>query len=440
MKLKNLIYRLSALCAASLTLTGCVLGNSVEALLSPPEISEEQREIYSALVRHTGENITLQYPKAGSYRSAFIVDDLDKDGGKEALAFYISTSDGKTSGSLRLNLLDKTDNGWKSVCDAAGSGAGVERVLISELGDSGRTSIIIGYTNVSGDKNFHSYVYSGNTLNDTFYGEYSSMFIADLNSDGLNELSVIHPNNAYTNSDAYFSLVTDDGSTVYESSTVPMNDKNSDFVNIAVGYVGAETPAVFVDGISGGYLSTEIIYCISNTLRNPLYLSDSQIIKDTVRINGYLSTDIDLDGIVEIPTLSYFPGYNQDSGEQHFITNWNVMDSFSITKKYSSYYSPADGFCFILPKRWDGVVTVKTDYENGDLVFCKYAADLMGSTEELMRLASVENRFADERSEDGYKLLKTRNNTSYFYKLPSDSSEPLVLTESEITNNFYLMT
>ncbi len=219
-----------------------------------------------------------------------------------------------------------------------------------------------------------------------------------------------------------------------------MNDKSSDFVNIAVGHVGAETPAVFVDGISGGYLSTEIIYCINGNLRNPLYLSDSQAIMDTVRSNGYFSTDIDLDGIVEIPTLSYFPGYNQDSGEQQYITNWNIMDSFSITKKYSSYYSPSQGYCFILPNRWDGVVTAKTDYETGDTVFCKYTVDLLNSTEELMRFAAVENSYCDRRIAEGYRLLKTINNISYLYKLPENSSEPLILTESEIINNFYLIT
>ena len=75
------------ICSAAVMLSGCVVGNSVESLLSPPEISEEQRDVYNALVRVTGSNITLQYPKNGAYRSAIIMEDIDGDSEKEGIVF-----------------------------------------------------------------------------------------------------------------------------------------------------------------------------------------------------------------------------------------------------------------------------------------------------------------------------------------------------------------
>ena len=313
------------ICSAAVMLSGCVIGNSVESLLSPPEMSAEQRDIYDALVSVTGRNITLQYPKNGTYRSAIVMENIDADSEKESIVFYLASDEDKNKGGLRINILDTINGKWQSVCDFSGSGAGIDRVLVEELGSSGRKNIIVGFTSSSGDKSFRAYVYNGTSLINTCAGSYASIFAADLDNNGSKELSVIHPNNMYTGTRAYYSLVTDDGNTVYESSTVGMNDRTTEYLNIAVGRVGADTPAVFIDGVSGGMLYTEIIYCINGVLRNPLYLSDSETIADTVRPRGYLSNDIDLDGIVEIPTQSYFPGYSQDTREPFYITDWNVM-------------------------------------------------------------------------------------------------------------------
>lgn len=417
------------------------MSGSVESLLVPPKLNSDQNEIYAALTDSVGTDILLQYPRSGAYRSSFITEDIDGDGTAEAIAFYCHGTDTEDSGALRINILDTDSNGnWASAYDIAGSGTAVDRVIISELGGSGRKNVIIGFIGTtSSDKNFRSYAYSGGTLTNTFSDSYSSIFITDIDKDGGNELSVIHPNNEYTGKQAYYSLILDDGASVYESSTVLLNDETSDFASIALGYVGVDTLAVFIDGLSDGQLSTEIIYSISGTLRNPLYLSESESIKDTVRSNGYFSTDIDLDGIIEIPTLTYALGYTEDSKDAFYITNWNVMDNFTITKKYSGYYSISDGYCFLIPNRWDGVVTIKSDAENGDIVFYKYRINILNSNEELMRIAAVTKEYYNEKLEDGYTLINSNNNIYYMYKTPENTDEPLILTEAEILNGFKLM-
>lgn len=432
---------IAALGLSAVMLSGCAASGSIESLLSPPMLYSGQAEVYDALTESVGRDIKLQYPRAGAYRSSFIIEDIDGDGDSEAVVFYRRGEKAEESGDLRINILDRDSAGsWRSAYDLAGTGTGIDRVVISELSGSGRTSLIIGYTGVSSaDKSLKAYVYDGKTLTNTFSDNYSSFFITDMDKNGGNELSIIHPNNEYTGKQAYYSLVLDSGTRLYESSTVLLNEKTSDFVNIASGYVGTDTPAVYIDGLSGGQLSTEIIYCIRGILRNPLYLSGSEGIKDTLRPSGFSSTDIDLDGVIEIPTLGYFPGYTQDSRDAVRITNWNIMDSFAITKKYASYYSASDGYCFMIPSRWDGVVTVKRDDKTGDAVFYKYRIDLLNSTDELLRIAAVTSEYAEERAAEGYTVLGIRDNMYYMYKSPDSTEEPLILTEAEIINNFRLM-
>ncbi len=435
------LKRLTLILLAASMLVGCTVGGSVDSLLTPPKLSDVQTEVYDALVNAVGDDIVMEYPSGGANRSSIVIEDLDSDGSDEAIAFYQTTGAGMDGSEIgiRVNVLDVRDDKWQSVYDVAGSGSSIDRVIFANLSGSGRKSIIIGYVTMSGEKRFCSYFYKNGVMESGYADSYNSIFVTDIDTVDGSALAVIHENNSYTGKQAYFSLVCDDGMELYEKSTVLLNENISEFVNVVSGYVGKETPAVFIDGLSGGQLYTEIIYCINGTLRNPLYIGNADLVNATERPRIYYSTDIDLDGIIEIPTLSYFPGYNQDSREGFRVTEWNVMDNFEISKKYSSFYSPSDQYCFILPTRWEGMVTVKNDYTTGDIVFYKYRINLLNSTEELLRIAVAGTEQSEELISNGYTIIKKRDNINYLYKSSDNLNEPLVLTKSEILNNFYVI-
>ena len=71
-------------------LTGCQA--TIENLLTAPKLTQEQSEIYQALINSSGSSIKLKYPRGGEYRSAFVLQDIDSDGTQEALVFYESQS------------------------------------------------------------------------------------------------------------------------------------------------------------------------------------------------------------------------------------------------------------------------------------------------------------------------------------------------------------
>lgn len=71
--------RLAALVLTGALLTGCGIGSSVDTLLLPPMLSDEQEAIYTALTASAGSNISLVYPRWGAYRSAFVFYDLDME-------------------------------------------------------------------------------------------------------------------------------------------------------------------------------------------------------------------------------------------------------------------------------------------------------------------------------------------------------------------------
>ncbi len=427
--------------AASVFLAACSFGSSVDMLLSPPKLSEEQSDVYNALVRSAGNDIKLQYPRAGEFRSAFVFADIDGDGSEEAVVFYEKSGETDGSGNVRINIIDRSSDGeWNSVYDHAGMGSGIERVLFADIGNSGTMSMMIGYNMLSGEKSASVYSYGGGILSADFTDSYNTMFVTDINRDGAGELVLVRTGSLLRN--ASLSVISRDpiSGNVEEKGSIALDENASDFVNIASGYVGSNnTPAIFIDGLSDRQLTTEIIYSVNDSLRNPLYLGESSMIADTARPAGYLCTDIDLDGVIEIPTRSLFPGYSEDSSEKVYSTDWNVLDNYNIVKKYTSYYNRTEGYCFIFPSRWAGVVTAKIDASTGEIVFYKYRIDLMNSTTELMRIAAVGDNDIQPLLEEGYMAIKSANDLNFLVKCPDIEDEPLVLTGTEITNNFYIM-
>ena len=68
--------------------TGCDLTlSTIDNLIKPPKLSEEQNRIDTALKASVGDNISLVYPKTGDYKSAFIVENIDEEETSEAIVF-----------------------------------------------------------------------------------------------------------------------------------------------------------------------------------------------------------------------------------------------------------------------------------------------------------------------------------------------------------------
>lgn len=437
---KNKVVTALAAAFCSVFMAGCSFGGSVDSLLSPPKLSEEQNAVYDALIRSAGKDIRLKYPRSGEYRSAFVFANIDSEPDREAIVFYEKTGETEGGGNVRINIIDRRGGKWTSVYDHAGAGTGIDRIFFSELGGSGRQSVIIGYTLLSGERSVQVYDYEDGLLTSKYSDTYSTMFTADLERDGKNELILIRPGNQMKKASASLVSIDPESGEALETSGVALDESATEFVSVAAGYVGKETPAVFIDGLSGGQLTTEIIYSVDGQLRNPLYLGESGLIEKTRRPAGYTCTDIDLDGVIEIPTLSLFPGYSEDSsGTKLYSTDWNIFDNYSITKKYSSFYNIGEGYCFILPSRWDGIVTAKRDSATGEVIFCKFRTDLLNSTVELLRIAVASEEETGTLLEEGYMVLKSNNKTNYLVKCPDIEDEPLVLTGTEISNSLYLM-
>lgn len=431
-------YLKTAAAALSIVLlSGCTFGTSIDTLMAPPKLSLEQEQIYNALTDAAGSSISLKYPKSGKYLSAFIVEDIDGDGGREAVVFYEKNSLAAPENTLRINILDSENGKWRSVYDTPADGSEIERVMISRLGENQRINLIIGSSLINrSEKTATIYSYSDGKLERTFSDSYSFIDVTDLDRDENNEFLLLKgsANGNPAAAEAYKL----DGEGKYHRYRIELSGGFTEFDSVGYGEFNEEHTGLYIDAVSAaGFIQTDII-CMNENGLNKIF-SDPEESAATLRPSGCSSYDVDSDGVIEIPMQKVAPGYEDAAeGEQLRLTEWmTVRESGKLKSKYISYYSIGNGYAFIFPEKWRNKVTVRRDAINDEIVFCAYSGGEIGR--ELMRIYCADDEAsAKDRLSTGYMLLRTKGESAYLaYISPnSDNSDGLSVTAAEAAVGF----
>ena len=412
------------------SLTGCqAITFSMDDLLNAPNIADEQSAIYQALIESAGRGITLEYPRSGDYRSAFVLYDIDGDGEDETLAFYsVSTV---AESNVKISVLDREADGkWRSQYELAGAGSSVERVLFSG------TDMVVGYSAQDYEENAaRMYRYFGGVLEPIYEGTYSVLEKADLDGCGTQEITVVRRSGLGVEVEVlktddiggymkYSLQLEEDAAAISGSAFGDYNDRKAMYLDITT---------------ESGALLTEIIYLNDGEITCPT--DSGRLTPLTQRPAGYLSRDYDGDGVVEIPYLSPFTGYEYAAwGESEYMTAWLRLsdDSTALNVKSLSYTNIRDGYILTIPNRWLNMVTVSRDEGTGVATF--YSYDQSGeniNSEPIVSFASSDSSGGGAYESAGYTVLYETDFTTYYMKTVAKEGEPLILTMDEIRDNIY---
>jgi len=398
--LKKILFFMTML--SCMFLTGCSFGLGIDNLITPPKLSIEQEKIYNTLTAAVGADISLKYPKTGNYISAFIIEDIDGDGTLEAIVFYEKKGIDATDNRLRISVLHKENNKWQSVCTVAADGTEIDKVFISKLGTNKRTNIVVGTNSLhSQNKTASVYVYHADrTVEEipfelTFSERYSFLDVYDLDGDGDNEIILLNSSATATATASLYRLKPEG---VYHRTFTPLSGVFTDFENIVYGNIGVDS-GIFIDGVvDTNTVQTDIVYFDGTSLRR-LFRDEIQC-EATRRPFAYRTTDIDGDGIYEIPIPQ-----KEDSG----MTDWLYIRDGELTQKYSGYMSTGDGYSFLFPEKWNGRISVTYDTLNDEYVYRDTE-----TKQELLRFFKAED-FAvrEDRISMGYSILRSRGEIYY---------------------------
>lgn len=436
------------LAAALFCLSGCSLTPaSMESLLSPPVRTEEQSEIYQALLGSVNTNISLVYPRSGEYTSAFVVEDIDGDGQEDALVFYRDQSQATSTGSVRMNFLVQRDGSWVSTHDISLQNATeVEKMQL--LREEGITYLVVGFNQSStSEKLLKVYVYSQEYGPEECLSENCSNFmVTDLDGDGVSDLFMI---SAPPVSDNVVREVTgilwklQNGQFV-EDSTVRMNSRAMEYLNLNQGWVEQEsTPALYLDSqIGTGSEGTEII-CYQNGQLVDLMVgvnAEEDRAAITYRPSGYSCLDLDHNGCYEIPSPSLFPGYtNEDSTQSLSYIVWSNYRRGNLVPTSITYTNYLLNYHFYLPDSWVGAISATWDSTTNEITFFQYQDTIRQQDEVLLKIRVFTRSDWEDRSPAShYVRLAQNGQLVYSYELFETGSN-LDLSDQEVQQHFTLM-
>ncbi len=434
-------FCLVAACLLCVLLSACTpITLSVEDLMAPPRLSDEQNEVYKALSAALGRGeLWLKYPRLGAYRSPFTFYDIDGDDQEEAMVFYRDSVDG----SCRIALLERTQTGWENVYDLPGSGNNIEQVQFANLYSQTGKDIVISWSGEVGQASRLSiYRYGDGNVSMMYLAEYSNMVIYNLDADPLQELVLFSPQRSGER--FYAQLIKPGLSRLEVVSEVTLNQPFSSIEQIQAGLLTPGKAGLVVDGYTAErMLASEVLQVQEGALALPLAGPSEGFYPFTQRYERVMSSDMNGDGMLDIPSQRMMPGYQMTKQEAPlYLTSYHSLASpdFGVTAEaFVNTSATTGGYALLLPERWKDKVSAVRQAETGEITFFKYSNSLADQSVLLLKIRTYSRKdYQDKQEIDEYKLLATKGLFNYYASI-GKTTDPMQLTEEELEQLFKLL-
>ena len=349
---------IAAAIAVLMLLTGCSsVSGDVSDLMTPPKLTAEQQAIEKALDGYLGYNkYTLQYPREGDYRSAFILHNLDADSEQEAVAFYSLSSE---SAGTHIMILKKIRGKWQRKSEISNSGSEVDKIDFGDYYGRGYDEFAVAWTELS-STNLGVSIYDLNGNKHSIKGTFTQMKTVDLDGDNKSDLIMLRLDRTVRTATATLFACRNDAmvpvSSTYLDSTV------SSYAAIYATKTDGKN-SVYIDGNKGQHgMETEVLTWANGKISSPSFDASTGTVKpEFIRDVTVPCRDIDGNGSLDIPSATVLPGYSDktDYDKKLWLINWLPFSAGSLGRSVRScVINSSEGYYFIYPDKWGGAVTV----------------------------------------------------------------------------------
>lgn len=431
--MKKFIAVLCAVMCLCLVMSSCDSVNvirPVSALLSPPLYYEEYEELVATFNVSVGGKAVLCSPKNGDFKSAIIVDDVDGDGETEALIFYKENSVDATV--ARMHYFNISSDKWVSAGDFNGYGNEVENVVIEDMDGDGFKELIVTWS-ISGvsSSNVMS-IYRATFMTGKFKeisNETCSVSkVVDVDGDSKKEIFYISQSNTSGIAQKTAKVIRLSGDSVVHMGETKLDPNISSYTSVKTEKASGESPMkIYVDALKGETdMITELVYWDKNKkeLVAPLLDAETMSNKVTLRFEPVPSSDINNDGIIDIPVQSKIFGKGDDSvtidTENIYLTEWRNYDSMNNFETVANtLINYSDGYMIFLDKNEIDTLGIRNyRSQNCWVVYKTDGSD--GSAKEIYSVMKVSSARWDSETFKAYiPIIEKKDFTVCVYITPN---------------------
>ena len=353
MKKKKLFSVMLPLCVMALLLCGC-MARSTDDLYALPKQSQAYYDLQRAIDGVMTGDAAYCAPTAGTNQQAVQLADLDGDGQEEAVVFL------RTSGEvpLKIHIFDRIGGEFVSVAVIEGDGSSFESVEYADMDGNGSLELIFG-RGLSGQvlRSLSAYTWREDRMVELMTVNYSQFRMVDLNGDERKEVFLLRDEaeelggvaELYSYRDGRMEREREAGLSVSVSAVR----------RIITGYVSPGVPAVFVAStFDEASIITDIFALRDQTFQNISASGETGLSTQTVRSYNAYATDIDNDGLIELPSLVALPSQEPEAGTYWIIDWYNLYPDGARQVKLSTFHNHSAGWYLELPGHWHGGITV----------------------------------------------------------------------------------
>lgn len=398
-------------------LTGCAFSGA-EELYSLPHRSDVYLELERA-IDGVMRDASYTAPLSGANRRSVQTADLDGDGLDEVLVFARTE---ETERPLRIFIFHQVENDFRLTGTIELDGAAFDSVQYLQIdGNPGMELAVSSRLSSKGLRSLGVYSAAEGEMSELLRTGCVSYTSTDLNGDALADIIVFSDTADSSNGLVEYYRWRED--TLWRSGEAGLSVSAESVKRIITGNVAESVPAVFV---ASTYDASNIITDVfvapqDGVFENIVYQTgEEELSTSTVRSYYVYSTDIDNDGVIELPQTEPLPALPNDaaSREQYCVVWYNLLPDGSHAEKMVTYHNYDEGWYIELPSEWRPALSV-TKREDGNLgpYTCLLVTDYV-SRHELLRIYVLEASVATEALENGSVSLLARRGDTYYCVAP----------------------
>ena len=425
---KRIWLLVSALLAA-LLLTGCSMA-TVEEMYTPPKRSAEYEKLQQAI---DAAMSGMQYssPLSGENRQTVQMADLNGDGNQEYLIF----AKDNTENPMKVLIFQQDGKDFRLLQVIESRGSDFDQVEYLEMDQTPGAELVIGRRLSDAlPRSLCVYSFADDTAHRLLSVSYTKIMPVNLDSDQMTELMVISPGES-DEENAVVALYDWQDGTISRSLQVSMSESSNHIKRIMVSNLHKGVPAVYVaSSVDGNAIITDVFALRQGRFTNVSFSNDSGTSVQTLRNYYVYATDIDQDGILELPDLiDMKPVENTWMASNQKLIRWYAMgiDGAEVDKMYT-FHNFDGGWYLHLDKFMTPRISVIQ--KDGSYVFYLWD-ESFENTDVLMTIHSLTgpNR-EEEAAAENYYVLQRTEGVLYALKTEDLAAElgllPEVLAES----------
>ena len=434
--------RTAAVCLgllAGLLLTGCMFKASFEDLYEVPQLPTEYTELREQIEMILNDGAEYATPMSGTNIQSVQLTDLDGDGVEEALAFFRKANDEKP---LKIYIFKAVNNTYEQAALIESGGTSIHSVYYVDMDGDGLREIIVGWR-VSSEEVKAVGVYSirdfsPQLLMDGLYTQYE---VLDLDGDGAQEIVLLRSDKDNESVAAYYDWV-DDHLAIHSTARLSMT--MAELSRVDTGTLQGGETALFVTGVAEDTRAiTDILTYSQNSIVNIVRNGVTGVTTEIFRYISLNPTDIDGDGVTEVPMPLVLPSSSEtDTEENYWQVCWRSYDANGQREiVLSTYHNTNDGWYLILPETWDGNIAVRQANSNDERGIIFSAENRDGSYRDILGIYTITGNSREYKATRNDRfVLKWQVDTIYAAAL-LDGNEgwEYAISQEEVNQRFRLI-